>query len=263
MGFMSDEDRDRIRRATAERERGRARVRSVTTTVTMAGVAAAGIVALTLPGGHAQGRFLIDVDRLGLVVELRFRQLRLRQLRLHQLRLLPAPAPPAPAHPAQARPAPARRTPARPARTRTLASALVPLLPRVLAAARPPPAGHNVTRPPGHAQCGRPGRASARLADARRGPSGRADARLAGARRGYRGCRQLARARHPGPAGRHRPASAWTGPGPCSKPTWPRSTWPAAGAAPTPRSAGCGAGRSAGQPAAGRGHRGGAAARPN
>jgi hypothetical protein len=50
MGHMSNAHRDRVRRAMAERERGRARVRSTTTTVTMASVAAAGIVALTLPG---------------------------------------------------------------------------------------------------------------------------------------------------------------------------------------------------------------------
>ena len=50
MGYMSSAHRDRVRRAMAERERGRAKVRSATTTVTMASVAAAGIVALTLPG---------------------------------------------------------------------------------------------------------------------------------------------------------------------------------------------------------------------
>ena len=64
MADMSNAHRDALRRAKAARENGRAKVRSATTVVTLSSVAAAGAIALVLPGSTHSHRVLSRRVRL-------------------------------------------------------------------------------------------------------------------------------------------------------------------------------------------------------
>ena len=227
MGYMSSSHRDGIRRAVAAREQGRSKVRSTTTAVTMASVVTAGALALALPGSTHKTSTSSSSTSTGssptrfLLDEFRIVELEFRLVRL-RLRLAQAPA-----LPAQARLPPTRATPATRIRA---ASARAPRRRRVRAAARSPPAARDATPRGGHGH-------------------------------GRRRVGQLACPRDAGPAGGDRPAVPGRGPAPADG--RPRRGGP--GLQPVPRRLGNlrppdgqGAPGSA-QPAAGRGHRGGAA----
>ena len=201
----------------AERQRGRPKARSVTTTVSMAGVVAAGIVALTcrVPRNSARRPWHhireFVLDRLWHIelrnVQLGHLKLRNLQLRLVQLRLL------------QLGHRPARRLlqlAARDSGSSSAASAPVPPRPRARAAARPPPAAHDATARPDTRGAGTSGRR--KRPAPRRPPRALTMPPAGGPSAPWSGWSSPTRAACPRPAA-------------CSKPTWPRRP----GLQPVPR----------------------------